>query len=94
MFDFYSQCTQHARLVAFLHPETPSTWPEISRQAHEADVDTRPDNSTSGKPVRFVRYTFLGAWIALRLHRRQMPASRQAVHSPGLPVKQNSPVCR
>ncbi len=94
MFDFYSQCTQHARLVAFLHPETPSTWPEMSRHAHETDMDNRMYGVASEKPVLFVRYRFLSAWTARRLHRRQLPANRPMVHSQGLPVKHNSPVCR
>ena len=81
MFDFYSQCTQHARLVASLHPDAPSTWSEMSRQAHEADMDTRPYSVASEKPVLFVRYRFLSAWTAWRLHRRQLPANSQVVHS-------------
>ncbi len=94
VFDFYSECTQHARLVASQHPETPSTWPEISRQAHEADMDTRPYSGASEKPVLFVLYRFLSAWTARRLYRRQRPAKRQVVHSQGLPVKKDSPVSR
>ena len=76
MFDFYSECTQHARLVASQHPETPSTWPEMIRQAHEADLDTRPYSGASEKPVLFVLYRFLSAWTALRLYRRQLRANR------------------
>ena len=94
MFDFYSQCTQHARLVASLHPETPSTWPEMSRQAHETGVDSRPYRVASEKPVLFVRHRFLSAWTARQLHRRQPPAKDPTIPSQGLPVKQSSPVGR
>ena len=39
MFDFYSECTQHARIVACLHPKTLPTWPDIVRKCHDADAD-------------------------------------------------------
>ncbi len=94
MFDFYTPCTQHTRLVTVLHPETPSSWPEMRRQAHEADSDTRPYRGASEKPVLFVVYRFLSAWTGLRLRRRQVPADRPAFRSQALTVEQNSTVRR
>ena len=92
MFDFYSQCTQHTRLVAYLHPNTPSTWAEAARQSHDADVDTRGYRA-SERPARFIRYLFSCAYLALQLKARR-PSRREWVHAYGSLVEQDLPTSR
>ncbi len=75
MFDFYSACTQHARLVASQHPETQPAWQDAVKQHHDADSDTRPYGALE-RPATLVSYLFTSACLALRLHRQRPPAQR------------------
>ncbi len=83
MLDFYSLCTQHARLVASEHPETASTWPEMVRQKHAAGDDTHLYSGACEKPVLFVRYALAGVALALRSNLRRVVKNGPATHPAG-----------
>jgi hypothetical protein len=92
MFDVYSNCRADARSVAFSHPETLTTWPDMVRQNRDIDIDIRLyevfcKSSLSvfaaNSSVRFQH------WLGNIWHR---PARR--VHRPYLPLKHRSPFHR
>ena len=94
MFDFYSQCTQHARLVACLHPKTLTTWPDIVRQCHDADVGVHLYRTSSENPLPFVSADSSASVRHRGLNLWRLLAERVLVHKHYLPVEHHSPVNR
>ena len=90
MFDFYSQGTQHARLVAYSQPKTVRTWPDAIKESRDADIDARLYRaSRENQRLAFAAHLSTrtrGWWLNL-LHR---PATRAGVHTHYSPAKQDS----
>ena len=76
MFDFYSQCTEHARLVAWLHPNTLPTWPDTVRQCHDADIDANLHRAGSKNPL-----SVFASGLSAPVRRPRPSAERAWVHT-------------
>ena len=95
MFDVYSQCSTHARSIAYSQPKTLPTWPDMVRQSREADNEIRLYGAFSESPLA----SFVAS-LSARFQRWQQtlwsqPVRRIRVHRHYyLPVKRHSPVHR
>ena len=90
MFDFFPQCTQYARFVAWSHPKTLATWPDGIRRHHDDDTDTLVSGTLTEKPTVFVRYRLVSGRPALRLNLQCSPARRIWAKTYCLLVKRHS----
>ena len=94
MFDVYSHSTEHARLVAWMHPRTLPTWPDAVRQDRDADIDARLFKTSSENVLSLFAAglsALVGRWW---LSVRRRPAERSKVQAHYLPVEHRAPANR
>jgi hypothetical protein len=80
--------------VAFLHPKTLPTWPDMVRQSRDTDMEVSLYKASSESPL-----SLFVANLSARFHRWQLnlghrPAKRVWVHRHYLPVKRHSQIHR
>ena len=94
MFDFYSQCSEHERSVAFSKPETLPTWPDVFRQIRNDEIEVRLYKVFSETPLSLFAADLAEKFRRWRFNLLHQPVKRVRVPRHYLPLKRHSPVHR
>jgi hypothetical protein len=78
MFDHYSQMTDLARKVAYLHPEAQTTWQDAIRENRDSDLNFQSDSLSSESLLGSIAIS-----LGTRFHQWHIKLSRRPARLAG-----------
>jgi hypothetical protein len=94
MFDTYSELPSDARTVAFFHPGTQTTWPDMVRQSCSEDIEVHLHRACSESHLHGFAAGFIAPFSRWQLNLLRWPVRKVQVHEEYSLLKRHFPVHR